>query len=292
MDAASPEIGGVQEARRRRRHRRAVLTVLAAVALIVVLAFTASLSYWIVSTALSDDAALRETLAAGFAGAFFAYLFVRFADGRKAAEERRRRSRLALVKLEHALNDALFTISSNRQSIEEFVRFARPPEPGQPVAAFFVSFAKLPVLREHLLDLTNIDLVNELVSLAGHFELADSTLASAVEVHRFNMEKFGVTEEGRATYIACVQQTASDLRRADPYLKSYFDETKQAAARVRVLLRWSAPVSLPIWLPRGSKHYDAHFHAEAAAELKVLEGEIAEIESKSKSRIEELDPTR
>src|SRR4051812_269798 len=60
----------------------------------------------------SDRDAFRALLGA-FAGAFFAFLFVRFGDGLKKVYERKEKHHTSLVRLQHYFNECLSITADN-----------------------------------------------------------------------------------------------------------------------------------------------------------------------------------
>src|SRR5689334_17309051 len=68
----------------------------------------------------SGDRDVYKALIGGFAGAFFAFLFVRLGEGLKRLLERQERNHSSLVKAEHYLNYCLSITGDNIFIIEDF----------------------------------------------------------------------------------------------------------------------------------------------------------------------------
>src|SRR5712691_6181689 len=85
-----------------------------------ILAASAVWVFWDAWKAVDRDA--FRALVSAFAGAFFAYLFVKFADGFKKIYDRKEKNHTSLIRLQHYFNDCLNITSDNLFIAEDCIK--------------------------------------------------------------------------------------------------------------------------------------------------------------------------
>lgn len=114
----------------------------------------------------SSDSRAPEAFRGGFIGAFFAFLFVRLGDALRRLDERRRKTRDALLVLEHRYNQCAVALSTNKYLLggwDKVAAAAANHEEVPNLSRFHP--VEISVPHEPLLELTNLDLINELFNL-------------------------------------------------------------------------------------------------------------------------------
>ena len=153
---------------------------------------------WLFWSAWKDtDLEAFRALVGGFAGAFFAYTFVRFGDALKKIYDRKELNLTTLVRVQHYFNDCLNTTSDNIFIVndqKQVFTAARRASAETPI--YMNKFLLYPLDRELVMNLTNLDFVNEIVSLnaglrkmndslttidAGHAQMRDAFLAKNID---------------------------------------------------------------------------------------------------------------
>lgn len=114
----------------------------------------------------SSDLEAFRALVGGFAGAFFAYLFVRMGDALKKLYDRKETNHTALVKLQHYFNDCLNATSDNLFIINDCASVFSEERLGTNQAPLYMNaFHTYVIDRETVTKLTNLDFLNEVYSL-------------------------------------------------------------------------------------------------------------------------------
>lgn len=126
----------------------------------------------------SDLEAFRAIVGA-FAGAFFAYVFVRFGDALKKVYDRKEANHTALVKLQHYFNDCLNITGDNIFIVDNCVEvFSDARLASADVPIFMNTYHQYPIDREIVSRLTNIDFLNEIYSLNISLQKMNASLAT------------------------------------------------------------------------------------------------------------------
>ncbi len=215
-----------------------------------------------------------------FLGAFFAFVFYRLGTFLTDRIERSRRHHNALVKMEHGLNDALNAIADNRYVIAHFQPAARE---GHPV---WMLPRAVQLDRSPLIDLLNLDLLNEAVSVHTMVGKINSGIEDAVRAY-LQMRDARVSGHLDAKqFVENSLALAAGLEQIDLALAGLETDVKGLTARVRVLLRKDRPRQLLIkWRPPKSARVSA---IEIAKESALLDKEIEEISSSSRRDIDRI----
>ena len=141
----------------------------AAILFVIILGFVGVVSFHVFNRLFIEaDSTFIHTGASAFLGAFFAFIFVRVGDFFKSYSNRISKNHNSLVKLEYLLNTLIGRLDGNIHAIESFEEIYALTTKGIGQSQVFVWVSRLhPVTLydDLLLDLTNIDLVNELFIL-------------------------------------------------------------------------------------------------------------------------------
>ena len=157
---------------------------------------------WLFWSAWKDtDLEAFRALVGGFAGAFFAYIFVRFGDALKKVYDRKELNHTTLVKIQHYFNDCLNTTSDNIFIVnDQKLIFTAARRASAETPIYMNKFLLYPIDRDLAINLTNLDFVNEIVSLnaglrkmndslttidVGHAQLRDAFLAKNVDANTY-----------------------------------------------------------------------------------------------------------
>ena len=180
------------------------VTIVATVA--AVAAGSAIWLFWDVLKGTDLDA--FRAIVGAFAGAFFAYLFVRFGDALKKVYDRKVINHTALVKLQHYFNDCLNTTGDNVFVVNNCVDcFTDERLTSADVPIYMNNFQQYLINRDVVTQLTNVDFLNEVYSLnvslckmndslatidRAYSQLRDSYLAKNIDVgtYKTNAQKY------------------------------------------------------------------------------------------------------
>jgi len=114
----------------------------------------------------NTDAVQFNTLQGAFLGAFFAFIFIRIADGLVKINNRKSKARNALIRFQHLFN---YYLSSSHDSvflIDNLMAMIDASNNDDTTPHIWTSrFAQVSIDRELIVDLDNIMLINEIMTL-------------------------------------------------------------------------------------------------------------------------------
>ncbi len=224
----------------------------------------------------------------GFAGAFFAFLFMRLADTGKSIVDRQNQHFRSLGKLEILFGDVASAIQSNQYELEHFLRayahlqeskcMVMTPNRPQPLEFRDDAFAGL----------GNGDLLNEIMSYRAQARSISRNITALWGMH----EKFrdiAFTHPDRLQdYIDNFAFCAKSAQRLTVAHAQLLDQTMRLQAAIRILYRRDRT-----WLHRlcasGIRtHYPKRMDKLLTCELKKLQSEIDKSLCQSKQRVDEI----
>jgi hypothetical protein len=244
---------------------------------------------WLMSTQRGiDDQEVGKSLLGAFAGAFFAFLFVRLADALSRVFERQNKNYNALVRIQHYLNDFLSITGDNIFGADGFLRtFTDEVLQNQQPKIFFTRFHQYPIDRELPLSFTNIDFINDIRSLHVDIEKLNSSLKTIDHSYEQVQSAFISRLVDLQTYLENVKATRERYTEAKNFLLQAKKDIIRALAAARILAR-SAPLlaKVIIWTSRSS--YTNNFRSVLSPEIAKVEAEIRAAASESRARIEKV----
>jgi hypothetical protein len=233
-----------------------------------------------------NDREVFRALLGGFAGAFFAFFFLRIGEGLKRLFEKQERNHVALVATEHYLNNCLGITGDNTFIAEDFLNLVSDKRLASNSAPVFLnSFTSYEIDRELLLGLTNIDLVNQLYTLNSSLrKLNDSMRTTDKANDELRNTFFSKPDTFGESYIANIRGQRDKYNELRSFLMQARDDIIDAIASTRVLLK-SAPFF--VWLLRllTRRKYSQAFKRRFPAELEALKREVEEVGRASEERI-------
>ena len=249
---------------------------------------------WVFWDALkSTDLDAFRAIIGAFAGAFFAYLFVRFGDALKKVYDRKESNHTALAKLQHYFNDCLNTTSDNIFIINNCVEvFTEARLASAEVPIYMNSFHQYPVNRDVVVQLTNVDFLNEVFSLnttlrkmndslitidRSYSQLRDSYLAKTIDeaIYKANARQY----RDRCTEIkAFLLQLKDDLIRLYAVTNLLMQDRPFLVRVILALVRTSYPKNFDVRLQIEQERVAAEIETFA----KISAQKIRETQNKQK----------
>lgn len=224
-------------------------------------------------------------LISAFAGAFFAFLFIKIGELLTKIHERKRKNYNTLVYLEHIQNenfsiahDILFVandiIASSEKTFSEKNLYIN-----------FNNFDSLIIKNELLPDLLNTTLINRCVSLNTHARKINHSLQGTSKM--YNQINDGVYKQTLPieTYLTNLKVIVDKLNELKNFVLDYIQENKQIVAYARILMKKEKPII---------KRYKFAFQnfnitdEELDKKITVLEQEIEDITRASQERIDKI----
>lgn len=235
----------------------------------------------------ANDSASVGTFKAAFMGAFFAFLFVRLADALTRIYQRQAKNHTTLVQLEHQLNDCLDLIGDDIFVIDQFLQMAEHIRSEGTPRVYMNELHPLPLGRELFISLTNIDLINELLTLYVDFRKLNDTMAT---LNRFNNQvRTALVAEhiNRKTYVENIEAIEDGMKEVKKFLLAAKSDAIRLLASVSLLAKEEPVLGTIIRLTTKTR-YDESFKRRLPIEIENVERDVAEIAEKSGQRIKEI----
>lgn len=232
----------------------------------------------------SDREAFRALIGA-FSGAFFAYVFVRFADGFKKIYDRKEKNHTALVRLQHYINDCLNITSDNLFIVDECVQvFSEERLEAGELSIFMNVFHEYPIDRELLIGLTNVNFLNEVYSLNVEVSKLNASLATIDRAYAQVRDAFIAKHVDATVYLLNARRT----REHCGTLRGNLLQTKQQLIRlfaVTNLLLRDPPFLVRVIRSLTQTAYPKDFDAALTPEVVRVTSEMEGIAQASAQRI-------
>jgi hypothetical protein len=253
-------------------------------------AIAASSAAWVFWDAwkATDLEAFRALIGA-FAGAFFAYLFVRFGDAMKKVYDRKEKNHTSLVRLQHYFNDCLNTTSDNLYIANDCTRIfaeARLTSGGHPI--YMNVFHQYQVDVELMIGLTNLDLINEMASLNAGLKKLNSSLATIDRAYGQIRDAFIAKTISETDYLANARLTRDRCAQIQPFLSQTQGDLVRLFAVAQLLLK-DPPFLVRITQAFVRTKYPKGFEALLEHEIAKVKAGMDAIAKASEQRIREAE---
>lgn len=243
---------------------------------------------WMFWSAWKDtDLEAFRALLGGFAGGFFAYVFVRFGDALKKVYDRKELNHTNLVKLQHYFNDCLNATSDNLFIISDCRGvFTDARRDGKEAPIYMNSFHQYAIDGQLVINLTNIDFINEVYSLNAGLKKLNHSLATIDHAYTSLRDAFLSKNVDVETY----KQNAWQYRDRCTEVEGFLVQTKDDLIRLYAasnLLLEDRPFFLRILQRLVRRRYTKNFDARLKLETVRVKAEMEAISDASKKRIQE-----
>lgn len=253
-------------------------------------AIAASSAAWVFWDAWkATDLEAFRALVGAFAGAFFAYLFVRFGDAMKKVYDRKEKNHTSLVRLQHYFNDCLNTTSDNLYIANDCIRiFAEPrlTSGGHPI--FMNVFHPYQIDVELMIGLTNLDLINEIASLNAALKKLNDSLATIDRAYGQIRDAFIAKTISEADYLANARLTRDRCAQVRPFLSQTAEDLVRLFAVVQLLLK-NPPFLVRVTQTLVRTKYPKGFEALLERETVEVKAGMDAIAQASERRIREAE---
>lgn len=217
-----------------------------------------------------------------FAGAFFAFLFLRLAEFLSKVYQRQVKHYNSLVILETQLNELGGIIHDNIYLIPFFRNAITSGN------IYFSKLRQLPIDRSHYENLHDIDLINDLFSFNYQLRKLNDDMDSLADGYADIKNAYIQHHIQKQDYLINAQISAELLIALEAFLGDTESRTVQLIAKVRLMLKKDVPLGTIIarwFIPTsGSSLKKADIDKEAEKLLK----EIEDTKTQSQKEIEEV----
>jgi hypothetical protein len=268
---------------------RSTLIGIGVVVAAAIAAMAAASASWIFWEAWhgSDREAFRALVGA-FAGAFFAFLFLRFGEAGKRVFERKEKNYNTLVRLQHYVNDCLNITGDNIFVIDDFFRCFSDERLRKGELSIFINrFQQYPIDRELVIGLTNLEFANDLYTLNVELSKMNDSLATLGRSYEQVMDAFISKKIDNATYLLNVRTSRDRYREIREFLVQTKEDLIKAFATTNLLVK-DAPFLVQVTRILVRSKYGRRFPEDLKFETTKVRGDIERGAEKSRHRISEV----
>ena len=255
----------------------------------LILGFLAFGAFFVFSKLFSQqDDKFIENFQGAFLGAFFAFLFIRIADGLNRIYDRHAKNSKALIILEHHLNECGGIIHDDIYIMNKFRNFVAELEKNpSPPLLYSNALHSVPINKEVVIDLVNIDFINDLASYNVHTRKMNDSMQILNNSYQQIKIAFVEGNANAETYVQNVIDLKEDLVIFKNFLDELLTETVKVLATARILAR-EQTFFARIVLLTFKKRYSKNFKSQLEEEIKVLKSEIDAIGKESRATIDRV----
>ncbi len=236
---------------------------------------------------LGDSDKNFETLIGGFAGAFFAFLFLRIGEALTKIYERQNKHYNALVTLERLCNRYLNVISNNIFVINDFTTLAKKALEENKPFIYFNVLHEFSLDEEITLNLSNLDLINDVFSFEMGIDKMNNSISATNRFYSEIKSAFVQKTIDFETYKINVGILVSKLSELKAFLDDLERENKEIVARARILMK-DKPIFTLLVHMFSKKRYPSDIKDKTLQEIKKLDKEIEQVRTASQASIDNV----
>lgn len=222
---------------------------------------------------------------AGFAGAFFAYLFLRLADSLGKLYERRVKHYEAIVRLEHMANRLLDDIGTAQFKIDQIILNHDAASNSGVITVTGNRPKPLEYDYSILYDLHNLDLINEIFSYFRTIERFNVDITGLAAIYDFFKEAYVQDQSHRDNYIRNFALYVARLKEVRLHLVALFERTKRLSAIAVLRGQRDRPGLNRMISALLRKRNEKTFETDIKAALLSVEADLQKVEARSKADI-------
>ena len=228
-----------------------------------------------------------ETLIGGFAGAFFAFLFLRIGEALTKIYERQNRHYNALVVLESMCNRYLNVISNNIFVIDGFTKLSEKALKENKPFIYFNVLHEFSLDKEITPNLSNLDLINDVFSFEMGIDKMNNSISSTNRFYGEIKSAFMQKNIDFETYKINVGILVSKLLELKAFLLDLETENKVIVARARILMK-DKPLFTSFIHIFSKKRYPNDIESKTLQEIKEIDKEIEQVRMASQTKIDTI----
>ncbi len=224
----------------------------------------------------SSSVSLLNQGIAAFAGAFFAFLFVRLAEFFSKLYERQTKHYNSLVTLGTQLNENITIINDNLFLLPNFRRVISAGH------IYFNSLHVFPIDKSHYENLHDLDLINEVFSYFYQLRRINDDMTTMVSGYVDIKNALVQKNIKPSEYKINANSIADNLKMLEVFLKDMDEKTINLLARVRIQMKKEIPLGTRIQQLLIRTSEGKLERREIEDEVKKLKDEIESVREQSK----------
>lgn len=237
----------------------------------------------------ATDLEAFRALVGAFAGAFFAYVFVRFGDAMKKVYDRKEKNHTSLVRLQHNFNDCLNTTNDNLHIANDCIGVfteAQLTSGNHPI--YMNVFHQYQIDRELMIGLTSLDLINEIASLNAGLQKMNNSLATIDRAYGQIRDAFIAKTISESSYLENARRTRDRCIQVRPFLKQTNDDLVRLFAVTSLLMK-NPPFLVRVTLALVRSKYPRGFEVQLKRETAKIKADMEATAKASEQRIREAE---
>ncbi|MBU4397066.1 hypothetical protein KKC08_02795 [Patescibacteria group bacterium] len=171
-----------------------------------------------------------------FAGAFFAFLFLRLAEFLTKLYQREVKHYNSLVHLETQLNEIIGIIHDNLYILPNFIRVIKSGN------IYFNNLQTIPIDKSHYDNLYNLELMNTLFSYQYQTRKLNDDIATATLGYTDIKNALIQKNLEKPDYIINAELMAKNLKHIEVFLAELQNETIDLLAKIRIQIAYDKPL--------------------------------------------------
>lgn len=223
-----------------------------------------------------------------FAGAFFAFLFLRLAEGLKSLYDRKVRHHHGLIKLEYQGNMLLDAIGLNRYEIDQIVASF---DAGQ-VSGDIIFTTNRPVPFDFdagvMYDLTNLDIINQVLSYRLQINRFNADIDGVLSMSDLFRTSFLEGNLGKENYVRNYAISVSKFKDIRAFLDAFEKTTKRLVATAVVRAQRDKPFLNKLVPFAVRTRHERSFETAVRTQLEQQEKELQATRDRSRHEIQEV----
>ena len=230
---------------------------------------------------LANTTEVRNVFFSAFAGAFFAFLFLRLAEFINRKIERRERNHQALVKVELIGNDHLDALGRNIYNIDQMVKQLKIAKSKGLVLISSNRPQPLSIDEKITFGLINIDLINDFFSYNLKIKRCNTDLNGILNLYDFYRDALVQKSISPEIYMSNFERCISYFLKIKKYLIELQEHSKKIIATVRIRYKKDK-----LFI---RKHHERNFKYLLEKEVEKINSEIESVRKKSQAEIDKVE---
>jgi hypothetical protein len=253
-----------------------------------IIALVAAATFLVFRAGFSNISKTNDFISA-FAGAFFAFVFVKLAELGTRLYKRQRINQEALVTLEQEMQDYINRLYGNDFVADDIIKTiaATVAKPAETPKVNFNFLKPLPIDRTTLLSLRNIDYKNDVFNFYADLDKLNGSLSSIQRYYDLLTTSLMSGQLNKTDYIENLKIISEKMTEIKKFIAASIDDCLDVATKTRLLLK-ETPVLLITAIQLKPQNYTDSFKAKIKAERKVAQKEMDENTKDSLARIKKI----
>jgi len=265
--------------------RGKLLNIFGYVGITLILAMVAAAGFLVFRNGFKNISNTTEFISA-FAGAFFAFVFVKLGELGTRLYARERANQESLVGIEQAVQEYVNRLYGNDFVADDIIKTidATTAKSEEAVKVNFNFLKPLPINTSQMLHLRNIDFKNDLFNLYADLEKVNGSMQSIQRFYDRMTDNLMSGQLDKTTYIQNLPIIKEKMAELKKFLSTSIEDCVDVATKDRLLLKETS-ILLVSAIRLKPQNYTDKFKTKIPAERKVVKKEMEQNTQVSSEKI-------